>query len=42
MNLDERSKYRRMLAGSLSGGANQPDAAENDPTCAPVVTLVSR
>jgi len=30
MNLDERSKYRRMLAGNLSNSSNSQGAAEND------------
>jgi hypothetical protein len=42
MNLDERSKYRRMLAGNLSNSSNNPSAAERDPTSAAVDTLVSR
>jgi hypothetical protein len=42
MNLDERSKYRRMLAGSLSAGSSKPAAGENDLTSAPVETLASR
>jgi hypothetical protein len=42
MNLEERSKYRRMLAGNLSHSSNNPGTAESDPTSAPVETLVSR
>jgi hypothetical protein len=30
MTLDERSKYRRMLAGNLSNRSNRQDAAESD------------
>jgi len=30
MNLDERSKYRRMLAGNLSNSSNNQGPAEND------------
>jgi hypothetical protein len=43
MNLDERSKYRRMLAGNLSSSSNIPAAVDSDPapTPAPVQTLVS-
>jgi hypothetical protein len=42
MNLDERSKYRRMLAGNLSNVSNNPGATDNDPAPAPVPSLVSR
>jgi hypothetical protein len=42
MNLEERSKYRRMLAGNLSAGSSKPAAAENDLASAPVETFVSR
>jgi hypothetical protein len=42
MNLDERSKYRRMLAGNLSDSYNQPGAAESDPTLASLETLSAR
>jgi hypothetical protein len=43
MNLDERSKYRRMLAGNLSYGSSSPSPAETDSTsAAPVETLASR
>ncbi len=43
MNLDERSKYRRMLAGNISSSSNIPTAAPDDaPVPAPVQTLVSR
>jgi hypothetical protein len=42
MNLDERSKYRRMLAGNLSGSSSNPGLAESEPASAPVETLVSR
>jgi hypothetical protein len=42
MNLDERSKYRRMLAGNLSSGSSKPSLTESDPTPAPVETLASR
>jgi len=42
MNLDERSKYRRMLAGNLSYGSSSPAPAESDSTSAPVETLASR
>jgi len=31
MNLDERSKYRRMLAGNLSNSSNNQGPAEDDP-----------
>ncbi len=41
MNLDERSKYRRMLAGNLSNVSNNPGATDNDPAPAPVQSLVS-
>jgi hypothetical protein len=30
MNLDERSKYRRMLAGNLSNSSNNQSPAESD------------
>jgi hypothetical protein len=30
MNLDERSKYRRMLAGNLSNSSNSLGPAESD------------
>jgi hypothetical protein len=39
MDLDERSKYRRMLTGNLS---HNPSAAENDPTTAPAESLATR
>jgi hypothetical protein len=39
MNLDERGKFRRLLADHLSHGAA---SAEADPTAAPAETLVSR
>jgi hypothetical protein len=42
MNLEERSKYRRMLAGNLSGSSNKPGAVENDSTSVAVENLVSR
>jgi hypothetical protein len=42
MNLDERSKYRRMLAGNFSGSSNKPGAVENDSTSVAVENLVSR
>ncbi len=42
MNLEERSKYRRMLACNLSHASSNPGAAESDVTSAPVETLVSR
>jgi hypothetical protein len=42
MNLEERSKYRRMLAGNLSYGSSSPSPAESDSTSAPVETLASR
>jgi hypothetical protein len=35
MNLDERSKYRRMLAGNLTSSANNQDAAEREVTPVP-------
>jgi hypothetical protein len=35
MNLDERSKYRRMLAGNLPSSSNHQDAAESDVTPMP-------
>jgi hypothetical protein len=39
MNLDERGKFRRLLADHLSHGAA---SAEADPTATPAETLVSR
>jgi hypothetical protein len=42
MNLDERSKYRRMLAGNLSYGSSSPGPTESDSTSTPVETLASR
>jgi len=42
MSLDERSKYRRMLAGNLSYGSSQSGPAESDSTSAPVEILASR
>ena len=36
MNLDERSKYRRMLAGSISNSPNIPATAESDVVSVPV------
>jgi hypothetical protein len=30
MNLDERSKYRRMLAGNISNSPNNQGTAESD------------
>jgi hypothetical protein len=30
MDLDERSKYRRMLAGNLTNSSNTPGPADND------------
>jgi hypothetical protein len=42
MNLDERSKYRRMLAGNLSNSPNPPSATESDPTPASLETLSAR
>jgi hypothetical protein len=39
MSLDERSKYRRMLAGNLS---NTPSASESELAPAPADSLVSR
>jgi len=42
MNLDERSKYRRMLAGNLSAGSSKPGLTESDPIPAQVETLASR
>jgi hypothetical protein len=39
MNLEERGKYRRMLAENLS---RNPCAAETDPAAVPVETLAAR
>jgi len=39
MNLEERGKYRRLLADNLS---HNPSAAESDPTAAPAETLATR
>src|SRR6266853_5398074 len=39
MNLEERGKYRRMLADNLS---RNPSAAETDPVAVPVETLAAR
>jgi len=39
MNLEERGKYRRLLADNLS---RNPSAAEADPTALPVETLAAR
>ena len=39
MDLDERGKYRRLLADNLS---RNPSAAETDPTAVPVETLAAR
>jgi hypothetical protein len=39
MNLEERGKYRRMLADNLS---RNPSVAETDPTAVPVETLAAR
>ncbi|HYW97726.1 MAG TPA: HEAT repeat domain-containing protein [Candidatus Elarobacter sp.] len=39
MNLEERGKYRRLLADNLS---RNPSAAETDPTAVPVETLAAR
>jgi len=39
MNLEERGKYRRLLADNLS---RNPSAAETDPTAVPVETLATR
>jgi hypothetical protein len=35
MHLDERSKYRRLLAGNLSKGPANPDIQENEPAPVP-------
>jgi hypothetical protein len=42
MNLDEHSKYRRMLAGNLSNSSNTPVAAGRDAAPAPMENLVAR
>ena len=42
MNLDERSKYRRMLAGNLSSTPNTQGPAENDLIPVPAAAVVSR
>src|SRR3989440_8537574 len=39
MNLEERGKYRRLLADNLS---RNPSAAETDPTAVPLETLAAR
>jgi hypothetical protein len=39
MNLEERSKYRRLLADNLS---HNPSAVESDPTAVPAETLAAR
>jgi hypothetical protein len=39
MNLEERSKYRRLLADNL---AHNPSAVESDPTAVPAETLATR
>jgi hypothetical protein len=42
MNLDERGKYRRMLAGNLTNSANSQGPAEGDLIPVPVGVAVSR
>jgi c-di-GMP-binding flagellar brake protein YcgR len=42
MNLDERSKYRRMLAGNLSNQSSHPGAHESDPSSTLAETLVTK
>jgi hypothetical protein len=42
MNLDERGKYRRMLAGNLSNSTNNQGPAENDVIPVPAVAAGSR
>jgi hypothetical protein len=42
MNLDERGKYRRMLAGNLTSSANNQGPAEGDLIPVPVGVAVSR
>jgi hypothetical protein len=42
MNLDERSKYRRMLAGNLSNSSSNQGAAESDSLPVPAGVAGSR
>ena len=42
MSLDERSKYRRMLAGNLTNGSNNQASAESDLIPVPAGVAVSR
>ncbi len=42
MNLDERGKYRRMLAGNLSNSSNNQGPAESDIIPIPAGVAVSR
>jgi hypothetical protein len=42
MSLEERSKYRRMLAGNLSHGSNSPGPAESEVIPVPAVAANSR
>ena len=42
MNLDERSKYRRMLAGNLTNTSNQQGPAEGDVIPVSAVAALSR
>ena len=42
INLDERSKYCRMLAGSISYSPNIPATAESDVVSVPVGAPVSK
>ena len=42
MNLEERSKYRRMLAGNLSNSPNSQGSAEGDMIPVPAVAAGSR
>ncbi|HTF25186.1 MAG TPA: HEAT repeat domain-containing protein [Candidatus Limnocylindria bacterium] len=42
MNLDERSKYRRMLAGNLSNSSSNRDAAESDGVPVPAGVAASK
>jgi hypothetical protein len=42
MNLDERSKYRRMLAGNLTNTSNNQGPTESDLIPVPASVAVSR
>jgi hypothetical protein len=42
MNLEERSKYRRMLAGNLPSSSHHQDATESDVTPEPAGVAGSR